>query len=323
MAENRLNIISVSSSKEHSSPCVNRQKEIQAKFERLWLKDPEQFNPLRNCLERERVERIWTLLTQEVDLHHKQTVDIGCGAGILSRRLRDAKAQVTAVDIAENALKRMHGEEFRQITLKQDAMPATSLPDQHYDVIVCAELIAELPKEDYRLFFAELARLIKPNGYLICSSAIDIDSDEGMQRLLDLAHTEFDVIQSKTSYHALFIRLKRFFESPSRFIAAWQDPQKKQRELQARKGFNRWRFWLQTSPFFIWMWYGLEPLTRLILRTFKNNRSWLLRLEKICHFVWDEKGISHYIFLAKRRPLQRIDPKDIPLEKPKRKEIWS
>lgn len=323
MTENRLNIINVSSSKAYSSSRINRQKELQAKFERLWLTDPEQFNPLRNCLERERIERIWTLLTQTVNLQHKQAVDIGCGAGVLSRRLRDAEADVTAVDIAENALKRMQNEEFRQITLKQDAMPTTSLLDQHYDVIVCTELIAELPKEDYRLFFAELARLIKPDGYLVCSSAIDIRSDEGVQRLLDLAHTEFDVIQSTTSYHALFIRLKHFFEAPSRFIAAWQDPHLKQKELQARTGLRRWRFWLQTSPFFIWLWYALKPLTRPILRMFKNNRSWLLRLEKICRFVWDEKGTSHYIFLAKRHPLQRIDPKDIPIEKPKRKEIWS
>lgn len=321
MTESRLNIISVSSSKGSSSR-INRQKEMQAKFERLWLKDPEQFNPLRNCFERERIERIWTLLA-EVPLHHKQAVDIGCGAGILSLRLRDAEAHVTAVDIAENALKRMHGEEFRQITLKQDAMPTTSLPDQAYDIIVCTELIAELPREDYRLFFAELARLIKPDGYLICSSAIDIHSDEGVQRLLDLAHTEFDIIQSKTSYHALFIRLKHFFEAPSRFIAAWRDPQLKQKELQTRTSLQRWRFWLQTSPFFIWLWYALEPLTRPILRVFKNSRSWLLRLEKICRFVWDEKGINHYIFLAKRRPLIKVDPQDIPIEKPKRKEIWS
>ena len=230
MTENRLNVIPAGTPQD---PSANEQffsgkrkaqsRELQAKFERLWLTDPERFNPLRNCIERERLERTWELLTEYLDLANKQAVDLGCAAGVFSRRLRDHGALVEAVDIAENALKFFEKSGSGGIKLKRDAMPDTSLPDHQYDVIICTELIAELPKEEHRLFFAELSRLIKSDGHLICSSAIDIDSEGGVDKLIELAQTEFDILEERASYHSLYIRLKRFFEAPSQFIEGWRN----------------------------------------------------------------------------------------------------
>ena len=329
MAENRLNIINVTSSLNSSSSeqtsSISRSariREIQAKFERLWLIDPERFNPLRNCMQRERLDRTWELLTKHTELVGKLTTDIGCGAGVFSRRLRDAGARVEAVDTAQNALKRFLEEDANQIQLKQDTMPTTTLPDNAYDVIICTELIAELPRDDYRLFFAELSRLVKTDGFLVCSSDIDIDSVGGVERLIGLAQTEFDLLEEVTSYHALYLRFKHFFEAPSQFIKGWQTSEFKQKELTARRGFNRWWFWLNTTFLLVWFWYVCDPLTRPIRKILKNNCKVLLLLEKICRFIWDQDGISHYLFIAKRRPLKTIDPKEIPIEKPRRKEIW-
>jgi 2-polyprenyl-3-methyl-5-hydroxy-6-metoxy-1,4-benzoquinol methylase len=329
MAENRLNIISVTSSQNTSSfeqsltiSRATRIKEMQAKFERLWLIDPERFNPLRNCMQRDRLERTWELLIKHVDVIDKQIADIGCGAGVFSRRLRDAGAQVEAVDISENALKCFREANADRIRLKQDVMPNTTLPDHAYDIIICTELIAELPRDDYRLFFAELSRLIKPEGQLVCSSDIDIDSIGGMDRLIELAQTEFDILEGVASYHALYLRLKRFLEAPSHFIEGWQNPEFKHKELATRRGFNRWWFWLNTTPLLVPLWYICNPCTHPIRKILKNNRGLMLRLEKICRFIWDLDGISHYLFIAKRRPLKSIDPRDIPIEKPKRKEVW-
>jgi 2-polyprenyl-3-methyl-5-hydroxy-6-metoxy-1,4-benzoquinol methylase len=328
MPKNRLNIIKVTSSQNSSSEQASsfsrsaKLKEMQAKFERFWLIDPERFNPLRNCMQRERLERTWQLLTKHTGLFDKHATDIGCGAGVFSRRLRDAGARVEAVDIAQNALKRFKEAGANQIILKQDTMPATTLPDNTYDVIICTELIAELPHEDYRLFFAELSRLIKTDGYLICSSDIDIDSVGGVERLIGLAQTEFDLFEEVASYHALYLRLKHFFETPSQFIEGWQNLEFKRKELASRQGFNRWWFWLNTTPLIVWLWYVCDPLTRPIRNLLKNNSKLMLYLEKICRFIWDKDGISHYLFIAKRRPLKAIDPKEIPVEKARRKEIW-
>ncbi len=325
MTENRLNIISVSSEIDQSyqNSRIGRKKELQAKFERLWLLDPESFNPLRNCMEQERLERTWTLLTKHVLLNQGVTcVDIGCGAGVFSRRLRDTGAHVVSVDIAENALKKFRHLGAEHIQLRQEAMPATQLPDQSYQVVVCTDLIAELPREEYRLFFAELSRIIHPEGYLVCSSPIDIKSIGGVEKLMELAQSEFDIIEDFSSYHALYLRLRSFFSAPSRFIKGWQHPDFKKKEILQLKGLSRLWFWLNTSPFLVWVWYACSPLVTPIKNLLRKNLKILLFLEKICHTFSDQDGISHYLFIAKRRPLIRINPEEIPQERPKRKEVW-
>lgn len=325
MAEKRLNIINIDSSENGLSlnpSQVHPLKEMQAKFERLWLMDPERFNPLRNCMERERLERTWQLLTKHAACAHQQVADIGCGSGVFSRRLRDANAYVEAVDIAENALKHFKKMGADGIQLKRESMPVTTLPDHSYDLIICTELIAELPLDDYRLFFAELSRLIKLDGYLICSSPIDIDSVGGLDKFVELSQTEFDIIEGIPSYHALYLRLKRFFDAPARFTNAWQNQEVKHQELEKRKGLNRWWFWTNTTSIFIPFWYACGFCAQPFNKLLKNNHSLLLFLEKCCRFFWDQDGISHYLFIAKRRHLQTLNPEEIPIEKPKRKEVW-
>lgn len=327
MAENRLNIISVTS--KNSSDQVYQgsrnaqKKEIQAKFERLWLVDPERFNPLRNCMERERLERTWQLINKHIALSdHPHTVDIACAAGVFSRRLRDAGAQVDAVDISENALKKFREADADKIELKQDTMPETHLPDQGYKLVICTELIAELPREDYRLFFAELSRIIQPDGYLICSSPIDIDSVGGVEKLIELAQSEFDIIEEIASYHALYLRLRRLVNAPSRFTEGWQNPEIKRKEMTFLRGFNRLWYWLNTTPLLVWFWYACDPCMSPFRNLLRNNSKVLLFLEKVCRFLSDQDGISHYLFIAKRRPLPSVNPDEIPQERPKRKEIW-
>lgn len=325
MPENPLNIINVTSEISDISYQNSRKTQLhalQARFERLWLIDPERFNPLRNSIERERLERTWELINKHIVLIDQSTLDIGCAAGVFSRRLRDAGAKVEAIDIAENALKKFKEIDAEKIQLKTDAMPATHLSDHSYQLVICTELIAEIPKDDYRLFFAELARLIHPNGRLVCSTPIDIDSVGGLERFIELAQTEFDIIEDVASYHTLYLRLKRFFKAPSRFIESWQNPQFKTKEINSLRGFNHIWFWLNSSPFLVWFWYACNPVIRPINKFLNQNRRLLLWLEKATRFFWDQEGISHYLFIAKRRSLPSFNPNDIPLERPKRKEVW-
>jgi 2-polyprenyl-3-methyl-5-hydroxy-6-metoxy-1,4-benzoquinol methylase len=295
---------------------------LQAKFERLWLVNPAQFNPLRNCMQRERLERTWKLLTQHVQVKDKKIADIGCAAGVFSRRMRDGGAYIEAIDIAENALKFLRQEDMLHMQAKQEAMPTTSLLDHNYDIVVCTEVLAELDREDYRLFFAELARLVKPEGYIVCSTPIDINSEGGVERLVELAQTEFDITDATPSYHAFFIKFKHFLETPILLTLAWKDSLFKEQELAKRRGMSYWWFYTQTSTAFIWIWSILAFLTKPLLTYVKNSRWLLLRLENFCQLLQDERGISHYLFIARRRSLKRVNPEEIPLEKLGRKEIW-
>lgn len=299
-----------------------RKMEMQARYERLWLLNPEQFNPLRNCMQRERLNRTWTLLHQHADLKDKLVADIGCAGGVFSRRLRDGGAKVIAVDIAENALKHIRKHDLTNIEVKQDAMPMTSLPDNAFDIVVCTDLIAELPPEDYRLFFSELSRLVKPKGYLVCSTPIDIYTEDGVHHLLDLAQTEFNTIDSIASYHALYLRIKSFFEIPCHYVAAAGDPHLRKKELEKRRFFGRGWFWFNTTPVLGYLWKGIDFLVKPVTMLLKNNRRILLVLEKICQFFWSTRGISHFIFIAQRRPVFVEEPVEVPIERPKKRQVW-
>ncbi len=136
MSKNRLKIINhIGERSDSGRHKLSRKNELEAKFERLWLLDPEQFNPLRNCMQRERLDRTWNLLTQSVQLQDKIIVDLGCGSGVFSRRMRDGGGVIEAVDIAENALKHFANDDRHHIEIKRDAMPETKLPDENYDIV--------------------------------------------------------------------------------------------------------------------------------------------------------------------------------------------
>ncbi|MBA3722021.1 MAG: class I SAM-dependent methyltransferase [Parachlamydiaceae bacterium] len=328
MAQNRLNIIQVDQNSSFSkknpigSSRSAQKKESQARFERLWLLDPEQFNPLRNCMQRERLDRTWNLLVAHINLKNKNFADIGCAAGVFSRRIRDAGAKVDAVDIAENALKHLKENDCNNITPRHDAMPNTSLPDSSYDCVVCTEVIAELSHQDFRLFFAELARLIKADGYVVCSTPIDINTEGGLQRFIELAHTEFDIIKAIPSYHALYLRIKKMVGVPDLYIRSSKDPILRHKEMGERNKIRRWWFWLNSTvviaPFWKLINFAISPIKSLI----KNSTSTLLSLEKICQFFWDEAGISHVIIICQRRPLHVPEPTEMPIERLKKRQVW-
>lgn len=328
MTERRLNIIKIEDEEASAPPYKNRKndrrQEVQAKFERLWLTDPERFNPLRNCMERERGERTWELLTQSIDFStNPHTVDIGCAAGVFSRRLRDAGAKVEAIDIAENALKKFREEGADGINLKQETMPETNLPSEEFDLVVCTDLIAEIPEEDYRLFFAELARIIRANGLLICSSPIDIHSIGGVERLKGLAQSEFDIIAERESYHALYLRLKRIINTPSLFIAGYKNCLERKKTLAHLSGLKHVWYKLNTSYPLVLFWFLPALLMRAIKEWLSESKKALFFLEKVCRFKSDKEGVSHYLFVAKRRPLECIDREEIPVKRLGKKEIWN
>lgn len=177
--------------------------ETQARFERLWLIDPEQFNPDRSLLESVRIERTKAFLD---DLPAVKTcVDLGSGYGVLGLFMAEKGCEVTAVDIAKNALNRLVG--LKGITTSQDYIPNTNLQDNSFDLVLSTDLIAFLNKHEYRLYVSELVRLCKQDGIIVCSTPIDIHSDDALHLFVSLMETEIIIDDWCFSYHRLYIRL--------------------------------------------------------------------------------------------------------------------
>ncbi len=253
---------------------LGSRSEIQAKFERQWLTDPEKFNPDKSLLEQERILRTQNLL--ETLSNIKTCVDLGSGYGHLSRYLADKGVKVTAVDIAKNALKRL--EDDPRIVLTQDYVPDTKLQDKSFDLVLSADLIANLNPHEYRLFVAELVRLSGKEGVIVCSTPIDIHSDEALERFVALMETEIIIDCWVFSYHRLFIR------------------------------------WIEVLDAL-----GLKPIANKL----RNNRFLMNFCEKITKAVWQKEGISHALFLGRKKPLMPLPPKsEQPIERKDKRFVW-
>lgn len=306
-----------------TSPSKNSARiELKAKLERLWLTDPEQFDPKRNSIERERVIRTTSLL-QAIPSQAGTAVDLGCGYGEISRFLESAGWSVKAIDIASNALKAFAGRGCENIELAQDALPCTKLEDDAFNLVVCTEVIGYIEPRDHRLFMAELSRLVKHNGIVLCSTGIDIDSEDALQRFGDLAETEFLIEHWNFSHHLWLLRLKHFFEAPKRFSQSSKNPERRRLELAKRTGLSRWWYKVNSAKLSGYFWsviaWAASPLVHLL----KQNKTIMLQLERICKFFSGDSGISHATFIGKRRPLIMPTKADLESVEPKgKRSVW-
>lgn len=113
-------------------------------------------------------------ITSKTDLEDKKVLDIGCGGGILTESLAIMGAEVTGLDLAEDALTvaRLHWPETAKIKsptyVCESAENYAALYSGQFDVITCMELIEHVP-EPLRLIQA-ISILLKPGGQLFCST---------------------------------------------------------------------------------------------------------------------------------------------------------
>lgn len=131
-------------------------------------------------------------LMQSVELKDADVLDLGCGAGSLSRRIATVgKAAVTGMDtdaeqIAANTAK--DGETVRFVTGAAECIP---LEDASLDVIVMMKSLHHVPIPQMDAAFGEFGRVLRPGGQVyICEPAYEgafnevlrLFHDEGPER---------------------------------------------------------------------------------------------------------------------------------------------
>lgn len=326
MLKNSLNLVKeapINAELKPNEEKITRRELAQAIFDRIWLQNPEKFNPNNSVLEMEKQSLIISLITKYLDLHEKKVVDLGCGAGILSRKIRDLGAEVYAVDISQNALKELKKNEYNRITPLHDYVPNSLLPDDAYDLVVGSDIIADLDESEYRMFFSELARIVNLKGYVVCSTSIDINSEDALQLFADLAATEFEFIEWNFCYHRLNIKILKFFKAPFRFIKAWKDKKYRKKEISKRNSLYKFWFNINSRIPLVFFWYCLQYITNPIANFLEKNKLMGTFLEKVSKFLWQESGISYAIFIGKRRSLTSQQSKENhPDEMKHKKQLW-
>lgn len=107
-------------------------------------------------------------IAAHTSLENKNILDIGCGGGILSESLAQERANVTGIDLAENALQtaREHCRDSG-LTIRYTAISAEELAKKEaekYDIVTCMELLEHVP--DPASIVNACSKLVKPGGHV-------------------------------------------------------------------------------------------------------------------------------------------------------------
>jgi 2-polyprenyl-6-hydroxyphenyl methylase/3-demethylubiquinone-9 3-methyltransferase len=102
----------------------------------------------------------------------QRVLDVGCGGGILSESMASAGAQVTGIDLAQEALTvaRLHGIESG-INVEYRAIAAEALAIEQageFDTVTCMEMLEHVP--DPASIVQACATLVKPGGWVFFST---------------------------------------------------------------------------------------------------------------------------------------------------------
>lgn len=107
---------------------------------------------------------LYELIFAQLEDCDKQTIlDFGAGFGLTAQHL-SPKNQVTAIEPNAEMLFADPNQSFEKIHGSLDAL--TKLPSQHFDTIICHNVLEYIPAVERRHYFREFERLLKSGGKL-------------------------------------------------------------------------------------------------------------------------------------------------------------
>ncbi|HEY5546495.1 MAG TPA: class I SAM-dependent methyltransferase [Gemmatimonadaceae bacterium] len=132
------------------------------------------------------------VLADAIDLRSAPRVlDIGAGQGALSLRLKEAGARVSACDVVPGQFE-VQGVEFRAVE-SDGRLP---FDDASFDAAVAIEVLEHIDGHDR--FFAEVARVIRPGGFVMFTTPNILSLKSRMRFLLTGFYYSFGPLQPFT-----------------------------------------------------------------------------------------------------------------------------
>ncbi|MCB1113372.1 MAG: class I SAM-dependent methyltransferase [Chlamydiia bacterium] len=215
--------LKVISSQERSKPLkaeTSSRIQAKAKYERLWLQRSK-----RLAKELLQEEKLIDLLQP---IRGKKALDLGCGAGEVAKFLAKNGMQVDAVDVATGPLKELQG--VGNLHTIEGFVPYAPLEEGVYDLVVAANLIAEVPKELRRLAMSQIAGLVKTEGIVVISTPLDVNSEDVLELFLGLVMTELEIESVVVSHFWLnqkvpFLKTHRGFQTWLEKVSEFLSPE--------------------------------------------------------------------------------------------------
>jgi 2-polyprenyl-3-methyl-5-hydroxy-6-metoxy-1,4-benzoquinol methylase len=240
-----------------------------------------------------RIERSLALLDNYHEIKGQSIADLGCGRGLLLRKLMDRGGIITGVDALETPLE--------NVPYQKACLPYTPFSDDLFDGIVLTDVIAEIEPHLHRLTLSELARITKKGGWLLSSTPLDLHSHDPCDHFLFLIETEFETLFLIKSFHRLHLYFSSFIQAPTRFLRATSDPHYRSAQCGKRKGIFRIWFYLNSFQALSFLWKFIALLFRPCQGFIEKNLHFLLICEKLSRIFWGEGGVTDVIVLARKK----------------------
>ena len=107
-------------------------------------------------------ERRLALIQKYAPLHERRILDVGCGLGMYTRRMRTFSAEVYGIELDAEKIARAGGEKPYISLGRAEALP---FPEGYFDVILLHEVLEHV--EDDQRAVAEAHRCLKAGGRMV------------------------------------------------------------------------------------------------------------------------------------------------------------
>lgn len=174
-------------------------------FEQLYKGTSEPWGLDKRASQLVRYEQYLNLL--EPYFNHKQKVlDIGCGKGYFTKTFANRVANVTCIDISEEAIRQ--GIPAKNIHYQVGSLPVLDFEDAVFDLALPLEVIYYLSTEEQKRALSEIDRILNKNGHVLFSVNIGPKPYFRVAEFTQLVETHFDILVAQPVYG----RLYRFWE---------------------------------------------------------------------------------------------------------------
>jgi ubiquinone/menaquinone biosynthesis C-methylase UbiE len=91
-------------------------------------------------------------------------LDLGCGTGHFADYLHKKGFKVTGIDPSEGMLE-YATKNFPEVSFIKGSATSLPFPDNHFDYVLCIEVLRYLHPEDVAASYREISRVLKPGGF--------------------------------------------------------------------------------------------------------------------------------------------------------------
>jgi 2-polyprenyl-3-methyl-5-hydroxy-6-metoxy-1,4-benzoquinol methylase len=146
--------------------------------------------------------------------HLNEVLELGCGAGILARKLLEFGNTVTALDISEVAIAQLP----KEIKGVVSTLPDIPFSDDSFDVVVATEILEHI--NDDQACVMEAVRVLRPGGRAYFAVPNDcLGPEEEPEHVRKYTQETLEALLSPYGYIFIETFIDEFMVSPSQLIA--------------------------------------------------------------------------------------------------------